>query len=394
MATIAVRRLRNAIKQKRALKRGGGRDGITALPGDLERSAQMLLDLMVSSAKTPSRSAASHEAVEAMRAAVAELPADYRRAVQLVYIEGKSVAAAIHFTIGHTYDTLWRQAAAADELRKARDLYEQAYGPEHPETLKCMVLLGMVLGELRLPEAVEVQRQALETRRKIYGDEHALVAESLAEYAYTLWIAAVPRRWGEAERYYQEALDMYRRTLGPEHRDVARQMFACGAMYLTQGRMREAEGMLRESLEISQRLLSGEHQFVAECRLAYVDILEHKGRYEEAEGLLRELIAIWPGRFGTVWRPVMLRRMGSLQLAKGDIVEAHKWYDRSVVEACGHLAEAHPRHAERLRSLAEGFQRDADRRQSRDYRAPLIAIGELTNQPIQTVDALRGFAGL
>jgi hypothetical protein len=47
-----------------------------------------------------------------------------------------------------------------------------------------------------------------------------------------------------------------------------------------------------------------------------------------------------------------------------------------------------------LRSLAEGFQRDADRRQSRDYRTPLIAIGELTNQPIQTVDALRGFAGL
>jgi RNA polymerase sigma-70 factor (ECF subfamily) len=61
---------------------------------NLERSTHMLLDLIASADKTPSRSAASHEAVEAMRAALTELPPDYRKAVQLVYIEGRSVAEA------------------------------------------------------------------------------------------------------------------------------------------------------------------------------------------------------------------------------------------------------------------------------------------------------------
>jgi len=94
MATIAIRRLRNAIKKQRAAKRGGGRALVTELPSHLEKSAHLLLDLIASADKTPSRCAATYEAVEAMRAALTELPPDYQRAVQLVYIEGHSVAQA------------------------------------------------------------------------------------------------------------------------------------------------------------------------------------------------------------------------------------------------------------------------------------------------------------
>lgn len=89
-ATIAIRRLRNLIKAQRTLKRGGGQAAVA--PGLMESSIVSLLDLMVAPINTPSQSAASHEAVDAVKLALGGLPEDYRQAVQLVYLEGHSVA--------------------------------------------------------------------------------------------------------------------------------------------------------------------------------------------------------------------------------------------------------------------------------------------------------------
>jgi RNA polymerase sigma-70 factor (ECF subfamily) len=101
VSTIAIRRLRNTIKKQRALKRGGGRLAVSTLPTATESSVVALLNLMAGPDKTPSRTAATQEAVEALEVAMTELPEDYRRAVQLVYIEGCTVAEAAK-TLGRT----------------------------------------------------------------------------------------------------------------------------------------------------------------------------------------------------------------------------------------------------------------------------------------------------
>lgn len=92
VSTIAIRRLRNAIKKRRALKRGGDKVAMTTVSGAFESSVVALLDLMAGPAGTPSRCAATHEAVAALEAALAQLPEDYRRVVQLVYIEQQPVS--------------------------------------------------------------------------------------------------------------------------------------------------------------------------------------------------------------------------------------------------------------------------------------------------------------
>ena len=94
LATIALRRLHNAVRKQRTLKRGGG---MSAMPTDIvvqEGSVVALLDLMTAPGKTPSRSAASHEAAQAVREAMAQLPSDYQKAVGLAYLEGCSAAEA------------------------------------------------------------------------------------------------------------------------------------------------------------------------------------------------------------------------------------------------------------------------------------------------------------
>ncbi|MCG3125247.1 MAG: ECF RNA polymerase sigma-E factor [Phycisphaerae bacterium] len=91
--TIALRRLRNAIRERRTLKRGAERPLAAIEPGFGE-SAAALLEWMAVSERTPSRSVSGREAIERMQAALHTLPDDMRRAITLVYLEGRSAAEA------------------------------------------------------------------------------------------------------------------------------------------------------------------------------------------------------------------------------------------------------------------------------------------------------------
>lgn len=94
VATIALRKLRDAVRARRADRRGGGARQIRAVPGNVEDSMIALLDVLAGPDRTPSQSVARHEVVAAVKAALDALPADYRDAVWMVNIEGRSVADA------------------------------------------------------------------------------------------------------------------------------------------------------------------------------------------------------------------------------------------------------------------------------------------------------------
>lgn len=94
VATIALRKLRDAIKMRRADRRGGGKMALSPFPRHVEDSMVALLDVLAVTTRTPSQSAVRHEVVAAVQDALAELPEDYRQAIWMVHIEGRSAAAA------------------------------------------------------------------------------------------------------------------------------------------------------------------------------------------------------------------------------------------------------------------------------------------------------------
>lgn len=94
LATIALSRLRNAIRHQTSIKRGGGWTPVGPFAGNFEESAVELLDLLAGPDETPSRCVARSEAALAVRSALAELPEDNRRALWLVHFEGCSAKAA------------------------------------------------------------------------------------------------------------------------------------------------------------------------------------------------------------------------------------------------------------------------------------------------------------
>ncbi len=95
---LALSRLRNAIRNDCAAKRGGGqKTAPNQLRRSIEESTVALWNLVPGGGKTPSRLMARAEVVELMQQAVRDLPPRYRQAVSLVHIEGQAVrdAAAV-----------------------------------------------------------------------------------------------------------------------------------------------------------------------------------------------------------------------------------------------------------------------------------------------------------
>jgi RNA polymerase sigma-70 factor (ECF subfamily) len=96
VTTIAVRRLRSAIRRQRAFRRSGHGPAAPTGGASPEDSVVALLDLLASPQHSPSRSVARREAVASVKHEILTLPAHYRQAIELVYLQGRTVAAAAH----------------------------------------------------------------------------------------------------------------------------------------------------------------------------------------------------------------------------------------------------------------------------------------------------------
>ncbi len=91
LTTLAEHRLIDMVRSARAIRRGGGRVAIDAHNNETSTVGD-LLGLLASNDHTPSRSIAGHEAVSAIRSALAGLQPDYREVLQHRYFDGLSVA--------------------------------------------------------------------------------------------------------------------------------------------------------------------------------------------------------------------------------------------------------------------------------------------------------------
>lgn len=93
VATIAGRKLLDALKAQRALKRGGDARRLNA-ESPASASVVEWLEILATHEHTPSRSMAGREAISAIQTAIGQLRPDYREALRLRYVDGLSVSEA------------------------------------------------------------------------------------------------------------------------------------------------------------------------------------------------------------------------------------------------------------------------------------------------------------
>ena len=92
IATIADNQLLDAIKAQKAQKRGGDRAQVRGGVDGHSESVDELVFLLAGSEPTPSRVFARKEAIAAIHVGLASVGEDYRKAIELRYFRGMTVA--------------------------------------------------------------------------------------------------------------------------------------------------------------------------------------------------------------------------------------------------------------------------------------------------------------
>ena len=185
---------------------------------------------------------------------------------------------------------------AESALTEALNICEKLFGPDHADvadSLNQLALLYQAQG--RYAETEPLYKRALAVGEKALGPEHADVGARLNNLGV---LYRSQRRYAEAEPLYQRALAIFEKALGPEHANVGTGLNNLAGLYEAQDRYAEAELLYKRALAIGEKALGPEHPDVG-ARLNNLAVLyQARGRYAEAEPLYKRALAIREKIFG------------------------------------------------------------------------------------------------
>ncbi len=133
-------------------------------------------------------------------------------------------------------------------------------------------------GQGRYGEAERFARKALELGQREFGPDHPTTGFLLNNLAVTYQAQG---RYAEVEPLYKQALVIRETALGPEHPDVGQSLNNLAELYRAQGRYAEAESFYKRSLVVWEKALGPEHPNVATSLENYTILLRETGRTAE-----------------------------------------------------------------------------------------------------------------
>ena len=252
------------------------------------------------------------------------------------------VRASLLQSVADTAGDLGLLDLAEGPQREALEIRRRVLGDEHPDTLSSINNMGLLLQDQgKLPEAEPFYREALETRRRVLGDEHPNTLTSLNNMGLLL---RTQGKLSEAEPCYREALEVRRRMLGDEHPSTLNSINNMGRLLQAQGKLPEAESYYRESLEASRRVLGDEHPDTLISINNMGALLWAQGKLSEAEPCLREALETRRRVLGDEHPNTLtsLNNMGLLLRTQGKLSEAEPCYREALEVRRRMLGDEHP----------------------------------------------------
>lgn len=258
------------------------------------------------------------------------------------------VEASVRLVIGRTYASIRTFGLAQRHLREALRLNREIYGSSHQTVATCLSLLGNVLAREIDSASIKMQREALAIRRKLYGEQDVLVAQSTMDLASALWRCGNDNQVLEAEQLNADAISRYRQAGYPARLGLARSLHSSASLYLRNEDYDRAKPLLEEALSIHRELDDNKHPYAVELINDYAAFLGWSGEFELAETMLRESLVVTPRAFGQVSMPYLLWELGKVRHALGDFKDAESMYRESLAKSCVRLADKFPSFGELL----------------------------------------------
>ncbi|RKK21427.1 hypothetical protein BFJ67_g17279 [Fusarium oxysporum f. sp. cepae] len=191
-------------------------------------------------------------------------------------------------TLGIFFTEIGRWNDAAVSQKEVLEKRQQILGDEHPSTISAMHNLAITLGNQgKLDEAASMKREVLEKRQQILGDEHPSTISAMHNLAATL---SDQGKLDEVASMMREVLKKRQRILGDEHPDTISAMSNLAATLSDQGKLDEAASMMREVLEKMQRILGDKHPSTISAMHNLASTLSDQGKLDEAASMMREVL--------------------------------------------------------------------------------------------------------
>jgi tetratricopeptide (TPR) repeat protein len=246
---------------------------------------------------------------------------------------------------------------AAEMGKRALEVAEKDFGPDHPDTAGSLYNLGLVyIKQHKDAEAEPLFKRALAITEKALGPDDARVATILEALSSLYFIQG---QYPEAEPLYKRLLAVREKTLGPDHPDVAETLFNLGGLYYFQDRYEEGEPLLKRSLAINEKALGPDDPRTAKVLNGLARHYYFQDRYAEAEPLFKRSLAIREKALGPD-HPDVAESLSNLADLYGDqdrYAEAEPLSKRALAILEKALDPDDPGLAYRLRDLAKLYQR-------------------------------------
>ena len=236
--------------------------------------------------------------------------------------------ARVRATLGHAYAGLSMPRRAEPQFRKSLELRRTLHPrQDHPEVARMMNALAHALvafGAPRAGEAEALATDSLEMRRRLLGPDHKEVADSLDTLSA---VCRVRRDYFTAERRVDEALAMRRRL--PQDAAAAKTGLAGSltnraTLMWRKGDLNQTIDDLTGALEIYRSTLPADHLLLGALHMRLGAALSSKGERAAAINEFRQSVEVRrrhrPESYDDVGEP--FRRMAVLMVEQGQYAEA------------------------------------------------------------------------
>ena len=170
-------------------------------------------------------------------------------------------------------------------------------GIEHKDTLATLNNLAVTLKAMnRLDEAEEQQRQSLQGRARLFGEDDFRTITSLNNLASLVLSRG---DFEEAERLFQETVERLERTRGPVDEYTLTARIWRGYALAKLDRLTEAEAVQRAAVEAIHGNAAVDPKIRQAAFDAYIFTLRLLNKLDEVEPLQRELISMMEQSGGT-----------------------------------------------------------------------------------------------
>ncbi len=282
-----------SVQRRRAVEAAAGekfaKERALAKEAEANAVVKFLNDEVFAAAGSKGRSGGMAKDVTLLAAIVASLPA-----LAKGFADQPLVEARLRVTLGITFDHVGDAGTATEQYERARAIYTERRGPEHPDTLRNMIDLSVgYLSAGRHTAGFKLLEETLATYKRVLPPD----------YPDTLWCMNILAdcytsfgRNADASKLHEETLAARRRALPPDHPDTLQSMTSLAYRYAALGRHGDAFKLHEEALAVHRRILPPDHPHTLLSLGHGAESLVKLNRGAEAIRLVDELVSKSAGK--------------------------------------------------------------------------------------------------